>query len=163
MLISTLRTFLAPHRRLLLLVLLLSLVATMASLYLPSLNAAIIDLGIAKGDTGFIWRTGLVMLAVSALQGVCAATSVYFGAKAATGFGRDLRGAIFERVLAFSARELNSLGAPTLITRNTNDVQQVQMLVLMSCTTLVAAPITMIGGVIMAVHEDAGLSWLLVL
>jgi ATP-binding cassette subfamily B protein len=140
----------------------LSLVGTMASLDLPSLNAAIIDKGIAKGDTGFIWRTGGLMLAVTALQGLCAGTSVFFGAKAAMGFGRDLRGAIFGRVLAFSARELNRLGAPTLITRNANDVQQVQMLVLMSCTMMVSAPITMIGGVIMAVREDAGLSWLLV-
>ena len=163
MLIFTLRSFLAPYRGLLMLMLMLSLVGTMASLYLPSLNAAIIDQGVARGDTGFIWRTGRLMLAVSALQGLCAATSVYFGAKAAMSFGRDLRGAIFGKVLAFSGWELNNLGAPSLITRNTNDVQQVQMLVLMSCTMLVSAPITMIGGVIMAVQEDAGLSWLLVL
>jgi ATP-binding cassette, subfamily B, multidrug efflux pump len=163
MLIRTLRTFLAPYSGLLWLVLVLSLIGTMASLYLPSLNAAIIDQGVAKGDTGFIWRTGGVMLAVSALQGVCAATSVYFGARAAMSFGRDLRRAIFARVLAFSAREMNSLGAPSLITRTTNDVQQVQMLVLMSCTMLVSAPITMVGGVIMAVREDVGLSWLLLL
>jgi ATP-binding cassette, subfamily B, multidrug efflux pump len=162
MLIRTLRTFLAPYHGLLLLVLILSLIGTMASLFLPSLNAAIIDQGVAKGNTGFIWRTGGLMLAVSALQGLCAGTSVFFGARAAMSFGRDLRGAIFGRVLAFSGRELNSLGAPSLITRNTNDVQQVQMLVLMSCTMLVSAPITMIGGVIMAVREDVGLSWLLV-
>ncbi len=163
MLIRTLRTFLSPYRGLLLLVIALSLVGTMASLYLPSLNAAIIDRGVARGDTGFIWRSGGTMLAVTALQGLCAAASVYFGAKAAMCFGRDLRRAIFAHVLAFSARELNSLGAPSLITRNTNDVQQVQMLVMMSCTMLVSAPITMIGGVIMAVHEDVGLSWLLAL
>jgi ATP-binding cassette subfamily B protein len=162
MLIRTLRRFLAPYQGLLMLVLLLSLVGTMASLYLPSLNASIIDEGVAKGDTDFIWRTGGVMLLVSALQGLCAGTSVYFGAKAAMGFGRDLRAAIFGRVLAFSSRELNGFGAPSLITRNTNDVQQVQMLVLMSCTMMVSAPITMIGGVIMAVREDVGLSWLLV-
>jgi ATP-binding cassette, subfamily B, multidrug efflux pump len=162
MLIRTLRAFLAPYRGLLSIVVMLSLVSTMASLYLPNLNAAIIDKGVARGDTPFIWRAGGWMLAVAALQGLCAATSVYFGAKAAMGFGRDLRAAIFGRVLAFSGRELNSLGAPSLITRNTNDVQQVQMLVLMSCTMLVAAPITMIGGVIMAVREDVGLSWLLV-
>ena len=163
MLIQTLRTFLAPYRGLLLIVVTLSLIGTMASLYLPSLNAAIIDQGVATGDTGFIWRSGGVMLAVSALQGLCAATSVYFGARAAMRFGRDLRAAIFGRVLAFSARELNSLGAPSLITRNTNDVQQVQMLVLMSCTMLVSAPITMVGGVFMAVREDIGLSWLVAL
>jgi ATP-binding cassette subfamily B protein len=135
----------------------------MASLYLPSLNARVIDQGVAKGDTDFIWHTGGLMLLISALQGICAGTSVYFGAKAAMSFGRDLRGAIFERVLAFSSRELNFFGAPSLITRSTNDVQQVQMLVLMSCTLLVSAPITMIGGIIMAVREDAGLSWLVAL
>jgi ATP-binding cassette, subfamily B, multidrug efflux pump len=162
MLIRTLRDFLAPYRGLLIIVLILSLVGTMASLFLPSLNASIIDEGVAKGDTDFIWRTGAVMLLVSALQGVCAATSVYFGAKAAMGFGRDLRASIFGRVLAFSSRELNGFGAPSLITRNTNDVQQVQMLVLMSCTMMVSAPITMIGGIIMAIREDAGLSWLLI-
>ena len=162
MLIRTLRTFLAPYQGLLWLVLGLSLVGTMASLYLPSLNASIIDEGVAKGDTAFIWRTGGVMLLVSALQGICAATSVYFGARAAMGFGRDLRASIFGRVLAFSSRELNGFGAPSLITRNTNDVQQVQMLVLMSCTMMVSAPITMVGGIIMAIREDAGLSWLLI-
>lgn len=161
MLLQTLRTFLAPYRGLLWLVIGLSLVGTLASLYLPSLNAAIIDEGVARGDTGFIWRTGGIMLAVSALQGICAATSVYFGAKAAMGFGRDLRAGLFGQVLSFSAREMGSLGAPSLITRNTNDVLQVQMLVMMSCTMLVSAPITMVGGVIMAIHEDAGLSWLL--
>jgi ATP-binding cassette, subfamily B, multidrug efflux pump len=163
MLIRVLRLFLAPYRGLLSIVLILSLVGTMASLYLPSLNAAIIDEGVAKGNTGFIWHTGGLMLAVSALQGLCAVISVYFGAKAAMGFGRDLRRAIFAHVLAFSGRELNSFGAPSLITRNTNDVQQVQMLVLMSCTMLVSAPITMIGGVIMAVRQDIGLSWLVAL
>jgi ATP-binding cassette subfamily B protein len=160
MLIRLLRTFLAPYVKWLSFVLTLSLIGTMASLYLPSLNAKIIDEGVAKGDTAFIWLTGGLMLAISALQGVCAVTSVYFGAKTAMSFGRDLRRAIFARVLSFSGRELNSFGAPSLITRNTNDVQQVQMLVVMSCTMLVSAPITMIGGVIMAVREDAGLSWL---
>jgi ATP-binding cassette subfamily B multidrug efflux pump len=162
MLIRTMRVFLAPYRGFLSLVLLLSLASTMASLYLPTLNAALIDQGLAKGNIGFIWRTGAWMLAVSAVQGLCAITSVYFGAKAAMSFGRDLRAAIFGQVLAFSGRELNRFGAPSLITRNTNDVQQVQMLVLMSCTMLVSAPITMIGGVIMAIREDSGLSWLVV-
>jgi ATP-binding cassette subfamily B protein len=163
MLIGTLRTFLAPYSRLISMVLVMSLIGTMASLYLPSLNAAIIDEGVAKGDTGLIWRTGGLMLAVSVVYVLCSVVSVYYGAKTAMGFGRDLRGAIFARVLAFSGRELNSFGAPSLITRNTNDVQQVQMLVLMSCTMLVSAPITMIGGVIMAVREDVGLSWLVAL
>jgi ATP-binding cassette subfamily B multidrug efflux pump len=161
MLIQILRTFLAPYRSQLGVVIALSTVGTLASLYLPSLNASIIDEGVARGNTDFIWRTGGIMLAVSLLQGACAATSVFFGAKAAMGFGRDLRGAIFGKVLAYSARELNALGAPSLITRNTNDVLQVQMLVMMSCTMLVTAPITMIGGVFMAIREDAGLSWLL--
>jgi len=163
MLIRTLRTFLAPYVGLLSLVLILSLAGTMASLYLPTLNAALIDRGLARGDIGFIWRTGRLMLAVSALQGLCAISSVFFGARAAMSFGRDLRGAIFGQVLRFSGREFSRFGAPSLITRNTNDVQQVQMLVLMSCTMMVSAPITMIGGIIMAVREDAGLSWLIVL
>jgi ATP-binding cassette subfamily B protein len=132
----------------------------MAALYLPNLNAAIIDEGVAKGDTGFIWRTGGIMLAVSVVQIACSIAAVYLGAKVAMSFGRDVRGAIFSRVLSFSARELNRFGAPSLITRNTNDVQQVQMLVLLSATIFIAAPITMIGGVIMALRTDVGLSWL---
>ena len=160
MLIRILRTFLAPYRRPLAAVLVLSLVGTMAALYLPSLNAAIIDEGVAKGDTDFIWRTGAVMLFVSLIQIACSIAGVYLGAKVAMGFGRDVRGAIFSRVLAFSSRELNRFGAPSLITRNTNDVQQVQMLVMLSATMFIAAPITMIGGVLMALREDVGLSWL---
>ncbi len=160
MLISLLRSYLAPYRRLISVVVVLSLMGTMASLLLPSLNAAIIDDGVAKGDTAFIWRTGQTMLAVSLLQIICTIAATYLGAKIAMGFGRDVRGAIFDRVLSFSARELNRFGAPTLITRNTNDVQQVQMLVLLSCTMFITAPITMVGGVIMALREDIGLSWL---
>src|ERR687897_211453 len=162
MLTRILRTFLAPYRRPLAAVLILSLVGTMASLYLPSLNAAIIDEGIAKGDTGFIWRTAGMMISVSLIQIVCSIAGVYLGAKVAMSFGRDVRGAIFSRVLAFSSRELNRFGAPSLITRNTNDVQQVQMLVMLSATMFIAAPITMIGGVLMALREDVGLSWLVV-
>ncbi len=160
MLISLLRRFLAPYRRLLARVLVLQLVGTMAALYLPSLNASIIDRGVARGDTDFIWRTGGVMLAVSLVQIVCAVAATYLGARTAMSFGRDVRGAVFDRVLAFSSRELNSFGAPSLITRNTNDVQQVQMLVLLSATMFVAAPITMVGGVVMALRQDVGLSWL---
>ena len=162
MLIHILRTYLRPYRRLLLGVILLQLVGTMASLYLPALNAEIIDEGVAKGDTGFIWDTGRLMLGISLVQIACSIAAVYLGAKAAMSFGRDLRSGIFERVLQFSAQELNSFGAPSLITRNTNDVQQVQMLVLLSCTVLVAAPITMIGGIILALQQDVGLSWLVV-
>ncbi|SDT40743.1 ATP-binding cassette, subfamily B [Friedmanniella luteola] len=162
MLIRLLRRHLRPYRRVLAWVVVLQLVGTMAALYLPSLNASIIDEGVAKGDTDFIWRTGGVMLAVSLLQIVCAIAATYLGARTAMGFGRDVRGALFDRVLGFSARELNSFGAPSLITRNTNDVQQVQMLVLLSTTMFVAAPITMVGGIVMALREDVGLSWLVV-
>ncbi len=162
MLIRLLRTYLAPYRGLLVGVVALQLVGTMASLYLPSLNAAIIDEGVARGDTDFIWRTGGTMLLVSLVQIACAIAATYLGAKTAMSFGRDLRAAIFGRVLAFSARELNQFGAPSLITRNTNDVQQVQMLVLLSSTMFIAAPITMVGGIIFALREDVGLSWLVV-
>ena len=160
MLIRLLRTYLVPYRRLLLGVVILQLIGTMASLFLPSLNASIIDEGVAKGDTEFIWNTGRMMLAVSLVQVICAIAATYLGARTAMGFGRDVRGSIFQRVLAFSSRELNQFGAPSLITRTTNDVQQVQMLVLLTTTMFIAAPITMIGGVIMALREDIGLSWL---
>ena len=160
MLIRLLRTYLARYRRPITGLLILSLAGTMAALLLPSLNAAIIDEGVAKGDTSFIWRTGGMMLAVTLVQVGCSIWATYLGAKTAMSFGRDVRGALFEQVLSFSSRELNHFGAPSLITRNTNDVQQVQMLVLLSCTMFVAAPITMIGGIIMALRTDVGLSWL---
>jgi ATP-binding cassette subfamily B multidrug efflux pump len=160
MLIRLLRTYLARYQRPITGLLILSLAGTMAALLLPSLNAAIIDEGVAKGDTAFIWRTGGMMLAVTLVQVGCSIWATYLGAKTAMSFGRDVRGALFERVLSFSSRELNHFGAPSLITRNTNDVQQVQMLVLLSCTMFVAAPITMIGGIIMALRTDVGLSWL---
>ena len=160
MLIRLLRTYLARYRRPITGLLILSLAGTMAALLLPSLNAAIIDEGVAKGDTAFIWRTGGMMLAVTLVQVGCSIWATYLGAKTAMSFGRDVRGALFERVLSFSSRELNHFGAPSLITRNTNDVQQVQMLVLLSCTMFVAAPITTIGGIIMALRTDVGLSWL---
>lgn len=162
MLIDLLKRHLRPYAGLLSLVMVLQLIGTMASLFLPSLNASIIDNGVARGDTDYIWRTGGVMLAVSLIQIVCAIAAVYCGAKAAMLFGRDVRSALFHRVLSFSAREVNGFGAPSLITRNTNDVQQVQMLVVMTCTMMVAAPITMIGGIVMAVREDPGLSLLIV-
>jgi ATP-binding cassette, subfamily B, multidrug efflux pump len=143
------------------LVVLLQLAGTMASLYLPSLNADIIDQGIARGDTGYILRTGGWMLAVSLIQVLCSIAAVYYGSRTAMGFGRDVRDAIFHRVGGFSAREVNRFGAPSLITRTTNDVQQVQMLVLLTCTMLVSAPIMCVGGVAMALREDVGLSWLM--
>ncbi|MGU3436401.1 ABC transporter ATP-binding protein [Actinomycetes bacterium M1A6_2h] len=161
MLISLLRTYLAPYRRPLTAVVVLQLFATVASLYLPSLNADIIDNGITRGDTNYILSTGGVMLAVSFVQIMCSIGGVYFGAKAAMAAGRDLRGALLDRVGTFSAREVGQFGAPSLITRNTNDVQQVQMLIVMGCTILVMAPIMCVGGVFMALREDLGLSWVL--
>jgi ATP-binding cassette subfamily B protein len=160
MLLRLLRTHLRPYAGNLSLVVVLQLVATIASLYLPSLNADIIDNGVAKGDTGYIFGNGGWMLGISMVQILCTVTAVYFGAKTAALFGRDVRAAVFHRVGEFSAREVNQFGAPTLISRSTNDVTQVQMLVVTTCTMLVAAPITMIGGIFMAVREDAGLSWL---
>ncbi|MTD14563.1 ATP-binding cassette domain-containing protein [Nakamurella sp. YIM 132087] len=161
MLVRLLRTYLRPYAGALTVVIVLQLIGTIASLYLPSLNADIIDKGVALGDSGYIVSRGGLMLAVSLVQIVCSIAAVWFGARTAMGFGRDVRAAIFHRVGRFSERELNQFGAPSLITRNTNDVQQVQMLVLMTCTLLVAAPIMCIGGVFMALNEDAGLSWLL--
>ncbi|WP_309081507.1 ABC transporter ATP-binding protein [Zhihengliuella sp.] len=141
-------------------VLLLQLATTIATLYLPSLNASIIDEGVVNGDIDFIWRTGGVMLAVALVQVLTAVAAVYFGAKTSMAVGRDIRRSVFHSVAAFSAREVNEFGAPTLITRGTNDVQQVQMLVLMGLNFMVTAPIMCIGGVIMALQEDPGLSWL---
>ncbi|HEY0700143.1 MAG TPA: ABC transporter ATP-binding protein, partial [Micromonospora sp.] len=161
MLIRLLRRHLRPYHRPLLAVVLLQFVGTMASLYLPSLNADIIDQGVAQGDTGYILRTGGWMLLVTLVQIVCSIFAVRYGAHTAMGFGRDVRAEVFAHVNRFSAREVARFGAPSLITRNTNDVQQVQMLVLMSCTMLVAAPIMSVGGVVMALREDVGLSWLM--
>jgi ATP-binding cassette, subfamily B, multidrug efflux pump len=161
-LVRLLRERLRVYRPQLALVVLLQFIGTMAALYLPSLNADIIDNGVATGNTGYITRTGVVMLVVSFVQILCSSGAVYVGARTAMGFGRDVRAGIFHRVGAFSSREVSQLGASSLITRNTNDVQQVQMLVLMSCTMMVSAPIMMVGGVLMAMREDLGLSWLLV-
>ncbi len=160
MLIRLLRDRLGPLRRPLAWVVALQLVSALANLYLPSLNADIIDQGVAKGDTGFVLRTGGWMLAVSLVQIGAALGSVWFAARTAMGVGRDLRAAVFSRVGQFSAQEVARFGAPTLISRTTNDVQQVQMLVLMGCLMFVAAPISMVGGVVMALREDVGLSWL---
>ncbi|MGW1340487.1 ABC transporter ATP-binding protein [Kribbella sp. NPDC002412] len=160
MLLRILRTQLRPYAGNLTMVVVLQLIGTIASLYLPSLNADIIDNGVAKGDTGYIMETGGWMLGVSLVQIICTVLAVYFGAKTAALLGRDLRAAVFHRVGEFSAREVNQFGAPTLISRSTNDVTQIQMLVVTTCTLLVAAPITMVGGVVMAVREDVGLSWL---
>ncbi|WP_413336547.1 ABC transporter ATP-binding protein [Brevibacterium sp. GP-SGM9] len=138
----------------------LQLAATIAALYLPSLNARIIDEGVAKGDTDFIWSTGMTMLLVCLVQVVTAISAIYFGARTGMGVGRDLRRAIYGKVDELSMLEVGKFGSATLITRNTNDVQQVQMLVLMTLNFMVSTPIMCIGGIIMALREDAGLSWL---
>ncbi|MET9066774.1 ABC transporter ATP-binding protein [Streptosporangium sandarakinum] len=161
MLIRLLRTHLRPYTGSLVAVVVLQLLGTIASLYLPSLNADIIDRGVATGDTGYILTTGGWMLAVSLAQIACSIAAVYYGSRSAMGFGRDVRAAVFHRVGTFSAREVSQFGAPSLITRSTNDVQQVQMLVVMSCTMLVAAPIMGVGGIVMALRQDVGLSWLM--
>jgi ATP-binding cassette, subfamily B, multidrug efflux pump len=162
MLIRLLRTYLRPYRNLLYAVLALQFVQTMATLLLPTLNADIIDKGVLTANTGYIWRLGGVMLGVAAVQVVFAIAATYFGSKSAMAFGRDIRKALFHRVTGFSAQEVGHFGAPSLITRITNDVQQVQILVVMMCTLFVAAPITLVGGVILAIREDGPLSLILV-
>jgi ATP-binding cassette subfamily B protein len=162
MLLKLLGRFLRPHWRLLVGVLVFQTAQSLLSLWLPTLNADIIDNGVVKGDTNYILWVGAGMLGVTVLQVACSITAVYFGAKVAMRVGRDLRGAIFVKVGEFSEREVSTFGAPSLITRNTNDVQQVQMLVLMTCTLLVSAPILAIGGIILALRQDVQLSWLIV-
>ena len=151
--------YVRPYWGLLSVVIVLQIIATIMSLYLPTLNARIIDEGVVKGDTDYIWRTGAVMLLLSVVQAAAQIGAVWAGANTAMQFGRDVRAAIFDKALSFSTKEMNRFGAPSLITRNTNDVQQVQMLVLMTCVMLISAPITMVGGVFMALREDPGLSW----
>ena len=162
MLIPLLRSYLLRYRKPIVAVLCLQFVQTMCTLYLPTINAEIIDNGILKGDTHYIWTHGGIMLAITFLQVIFSVWAVYYSARLAMGFGRDVRSGLFHRVTSFSAQEVDHFGAPSLITRITNDVQQVQMLVLMSCTLLVAAPIMAVGGVIMAMRQDIGLSGLLV-
>ena len=161
MLVRLLRRHLRPYTGLLLCVLVLQFAQVMASLYLPTLNADIIDKGVATGDTGYIWRMGAFMLVVSVGQGVCSVAATYLAARSAMSMGRDLRGEVFERVSGFSEREITAFGAGSLITRNTNDVQQVQMLVMMGCTMLVTAPVMAVGGIIMAITRAPSLSWLI--
>ena len=160
MLIRIVKEYLRPYKRWLGIIVVMQLVATIATLYLPSLNADIIDQGVVTGDTDYILRVGAVMLGISLLQIVCTIVAVYFGARTAMGFGRDVRSKIFHRVGEFSAREMAKFGAPSLITRNTNDVMQVQTLVFMGLTMMLMAPIMMVGGIVMALREDVGLSWL---
>ncbi|HYR94622.1 MAG TPA: ABC transporter ATP-binding protein [Methylomirabilota bacterium] len=161
MLITLLRRYLPRYAAQTWFVLALLLVQSLANLYLPNLNADIINNGVANADTDYIWRTGGVMLAVTLLLGVLAIIAVYFASRTSMGVGRDVRAAVFARVQSFSAREMNKFGTASLITRNTNDVQQVQLFLQIALTFLVSAPILAIGGVIMAIREDATLSWLL--
>jgi ATP-binding cassette subfamily B protein len=161
MLMRLLRQHLRPYVQPIVVLLSLQLVQTIATLYLPSLNADIIDNGVITGDTGYIMRIGAVMLGISLVQVICAIVAVYYGARTAMSFGRDVREALFTHVQTFSAREVGQFGAPTLITRTTNDVQQVQMVVLMTFTMMVMAPIMLIGGVVMALRQDVTLSRLL--
>jgi ATP-binding cassette, subfamily B, multidrug efflux pump len=161
MLIRLLRKHLRPYRGAIALVVLLQFTSTLATLYLPTLNADIIDDGVVTGDTGYILKVGAVMLGITLIQITCSIGAVYFGARTAMAVGRDVRGALFDRVESFSLREVGKFGAPSLITRTTNDVQQVQMLVLLTFTLMVAAPIMMVGGVILALRQDVPLSGLL--
>lgn len=153
--------YLSPAWLLIIGVVIFQLAQSIASLMLPTLQASIIDDGVVTGDIDYILRIGVVMLGVSLVQVVCSIVAVYFGSRLAMGMGRDVRGDLFHRVVAFSQREVGQFGPPSLITRNTNDVQQVQMLVQVSATLMISAPMLAIGGVIMAVRQDAGLSWLM--
>ncbi|MFJ2769728.1 ABC transporter ATP-binding protein [Streptomyces sp. NPDC087300] len=162
MLIRLLRTHLRPYQKPIALLVLLQFLQTCAALYLPTLNADIIDNGVVKGDTGYILSFGGIMIAVTIAQMVCNIGAVFYGARTASALGRDVRAAVFDRVQSFSAREMGHFGAPSLITRTTNDVQQVQMLVLMSFTLMVTAPIMCVGGIVMALGQDVPLSAVLV-
>jgi ATP-binding cassette, subfamily B, multidrug efflux pump len=160
MLIRLLRSHLRPYPGQIVLIVLAQLVSTMASLYLPSLNGEIIDEGVAKGNTGFILSHGGLMLVISLVQIAASVTATFLAARVAMSMGRDVRGNVFGKVVDFSAQEVTRFGAPTLISRNTNDVTQVQMVAFMAFALLVTTPIMMIGGIIMALREDVGLSWL---
>ena len=159
-LIKLIGRYAKPYTWHILAVLELQAISTAATLYLPSLNADIIDQGVAQGDVPYIWATGRVMLAVAFVQVIAAVIAVWFGARSAMGIGRDIRAKVFRRVARYSAEDMGHFGTPTLITRGTNDVQQVQMTFMMTMNFMVSAPIMAIGGIIMAMREDAGLSWL---
>ena len=163
MLVGLLRAYLRPYRRPITAVVVLQLFSTIATLYLPTLNAEIIDNGVVKGDTSYILGAGGVMLAVSVVQMACSVGAVYFGSRTAMAFGRDLRREVFGRVQEFSQREFGRFGTPSLITRTTNDVQQVQMLALLSFTLMVSAPIVGVGSIILALNQNVPLSGLLVI
>ncbi|MDQ1204971.1 ABC transporter ATP-binding protein [Microbacterium sp. SORGH_AS_0862] len=161
MLVKLLLRYLAPYRWWLLGLLVFQFASAMASLYLPRLNADIIDNGVTRGDTGYIWSTGTIMLVISLGQITASVIATFFAARAAMSAGRDIRRDVFQKVSGFSEREVSQFGPGSLITRNTNDVQQVQMLAMMGSTMLVTAPLLAIGGIVMAVQQDVGLSWLI--
>jgi len=161
-LIRLLRTYLRPYKKPIGVLVLLQFLQTCATLYLPTLNADIIDHGVVNGDTGYILSYGALMIGISLAQVVCNIGAVYYGARTASALGRDVRAAVFDRVQSFSAREVGHFGAPTLITRTTNDVQQVQMLALMTFTLMVSAPIMCVGGIVLALGLDVPLSAVLV-
>lgn len=161
MLIRLLRRYLRRYQTPITIVVALQLVQTIATLYLPTLNADIIDKGVVLGNTNYILKTGGLMIVVTFLQIICASVAVYFGSRTAMAIGRDIRADVFDQVQSFSAREVGRFGAPSLITRTTNDVQQVQMLVLLTFTLMVTAPIMCVGGIIMALRQDVPLSSLL--
>ncbi|MGR6970232.1 ABC transporter ATP-binding protein [Streptomyces cynarae] len=162
MLIRLLRAHMGPYKKPIALLVLLQFLQTCATLYLPTLNAHIIDNGVVKGDTGYILSFGALMIGISLAQVVCNVGAVYYGARTASALGRDVRAAVFDRVQSFSAREVGHFGAPSLITRTTNDVQQVQMLALMTFTLMVSAPIMCVGGIVLALGLDVPLSGVLV-
>jgi ATP-binding cassette subfamily B multidrug efflux pump len=157
-LIRLLRTHLRPYRRLLLLTVFLQAVQTVAALALPTLNASIIDNGVLKHNQAYIRSTGMEMIGFTLIQGAFSTAAVYFGAKVAMAFGRDVRAALFHQVTGYSAREVGAFGAPSLNTRITNDVQQIQLLVVMACTLAIGAPVTLIAALGFALHQDVGLS-----
>ena len=162
MLVRLMRRFLAPYRRLLVVLVILQLVAVTGTMVLPTINEMLIDNGILKANTSYIWKMGAVMLVVSAVQVIFAIGAMWFGSRAGLGFGRDIRDQLFAKVTSFSSREVDRFGAPSLITRITNDVQQVQVLVVMILTMVISAPITVIVGFILAIREDGPLSLVLV-
>jgi len=161
MLLALLRQYIRPYRRLVAALMVLQSISTLASLYLPTVNAAIIDDGVSQGNTATIVRLGVVMLVVTGLQVLCAVGATYLGSRTGTGFGRDLRAAMFDHVITFSEQETARFGAATLLTRSTNDVRQIVFLVQTTANVLVTAPIMCVGGVIMAIHQEASLTWLL--
>jgi ATP-binding cassette, subfamily B, multidrug efflux pump len=157
-----LRTFVRPYAAQVAVVVALLIVQTGGNLYLPNLNADIINNGIVAGDLHYIWMTGALMLAITLVLGFVSIVAVYWASRVSMGFGADVRGAVFTRVQGFSAREMNHFGTPSLITRNTNDVQQVQVFVQAALTLMVIAPIMCVGGIVLAIREGGPLSFLLV-